>query len=804
MSEEDYYIDVLNNDEEENLKKKDSYEWDSEPVGYQEPSQDFYQEEQRSEQPYQQEFYGEGYYQDYQAPRRPRGPPEKGPPWFWIGVLVAAGVSAVVMVLFNFIGAYYRPGLAYLEAVILLACTTLPGLFVRKVKKGILGGFYIFALQFFIPVILFYSLGRDPANFFSPYFLFLNALGLIENGYDQISTFSIIPTNEILDYIDEYKGYLAFVWIFDLLIMFGVMLSLVIASSWLTANLFTQKVKNFWTWFLLPGQAIVIILNLAVIPWLLLSFSSITQTGGALAAGAANVAEVAMPFIDGNFTGIDDLSQFSDMLYLFDNADEWFSIAKSNYEGLRDLFFFRLLTKVSGRYGFIVSIFNSTIFAGFELLKALNPLAHAMFDSTNNTGTEVDGFYYQYEDFMGLYDDFSFMFNTTAGGSKPSETQLASIEDDVGVMINDIDYLLDRYMGSALDSIDNAQSILFGIDPNDLRNVGGNTQVEDVLNQVADGLDNVLNITNEYSALIPIAKDLFLNSPHLFKSLFNMLVGNVRLLLGYQFEGSSQYFLNASAELQPVIDIFSDARRNDIVASNSATALGFFDFFRDVINITIPIISLEGNIAGTVGNIINALDEYVAYNGTAYDCDMSAVNFTAVFDYMDKSIEFSDYGVANGTQARLAIDAMNYRANNSQYSLMSGAAYSVTQAIDSVFQPYVFAQVLSNMSRSINSIYRTSFYIYINDEASVQPELDNASANIDYAINIVNAHNDTPISALSSILTTFKTTIDELNSAIASYMGGPIDINLAVPVVEDIFLATWTNIHVIIDDGLPP
>ena len=116
MSEEDYYIDVLKDEEE---PAKDEYSWGSEP-SYEEKQPDYYQQDYSQEQqPYQQEFYGEGYYQDYQTARPPR---EEGPPWFWIGILIGIGVSAVVMVIFNFVGTSFHPGLAFLEMVLLLIC----------------------------------------------------------------------------------------------------------------------------------------------------------------------------------------------------------------------------------------------------------------------------------------------------------------------------------------------------------------------------------------------------------------------------------------------------------------------------------------------------------------------------------------------------------------------------------------------------------------------------------------------------------------------------------------------------------
>ncbi|MBK5113998.1 MAG: hypothetical protein JJE41_10235, partial [Candidatus Heimdallarchaeota archaeon] len=620
MSEEDYYIDILKEDEEDS-KKKDEYSWGSEPKYTPPPppdeqkQPDYYQQEsypQEQAEPYQQDFYGEGYYDEQQGqrPRRPM-PETGGTPWFWIGVLIGAGLSAAVMVIFNYIGTSFHPGLAYLEIVLLLVCCTLPGLFVRKVGKGIWGGLMIFGLQFFVPLIVYYATAQDPTSFFSPYFVFLNALGLIKMGLNDVFGFSFIPiTPEIMDIYNQYSGYAAFVWVFDLLIMFGIMITLVIASSWLFSNLFTDKAKSLWTWCLLPGQAIVIILNLVIIPWILLSLTGLVQTGGALAAGGANVAEIAMPLVGDSFTGFDDLD-FQAMLANLDRADEWFEIARGNYDGLNSLRFFRLLSGIAGPYGIIFGMLDTTISAGFELLSALNPLAHGLLDNSNETGVEVDGFYYQYENFMDVYEDFSGLFNGTFGGvSKPTETQITDAEVTVGAIISDIDYLLDEYIEDSLVHILAAKTMLETFDPDDLRNLGGIAQIDQVFNQAADGMQMVLDVSEEYSVLIPIVVDLLLETPHLLRALFNMLIGNVRLLLGWQFTQSQLYFQNATAEFGSIMGIFTPARRAEIVAANSTSALGFFDFFNDTLYMVNPLIDLEGHLAGTLGGIVDALDEY--------------------------------------------------------------------------------------------------------------------------------------------------------------------------------------------------
>jgi len=806
MSEEDYYIDLLNEDDEK-PPKKDEFDWGTQSYPPEEKQPDFYQAD-SEEEPFQQEFYGEGYYQDYQTqqppPRRPSYV-EHSRKWFWLGVLVAVGLSAIIMVIFNFIGTSHRPGLAYLETVLLLLCTTLPGLFVRKVGKGILGGMMIFGLQFFVPIAIFYGLGSDPASFFSPYYLFLNAVGLILNGYSDLKTFSFLPIDpSVFDQIDQYTGYATFVWVFDLLIMFGVMITLVIASSWLTSNLFTSKVKNFWTWCLLPIQATVIIFNLVIVPWVMLSLSSTVQTGGALAAGAANIAEGAMPLMESNFTDIGSMD-FSALLERLDRADEWFQIARGNYRGLNDLRFFSLLRAVSGNFGFIVDMFNSTISAGFELLAALNPLAHGVFDNTSTTpGAQVDGFFYQYQRFMKMYEDFPTTFDFSGNGTKPSETQLAQMETNVSEIIDNVDLLLDLHFREVIDHILLAEEILFSINPDDLRDASGIAQVNQVLNQVADQLDMVINVTNEYSALVPVVVDLLFETPSLLRAMFSMLVGNIRLLMGWQFTESQVYFANATAELANVQAIFSDARRLEIADTGSTTALGFFNFFDDLLNLATPIIAYEGALAGTLGGIVSALDEYDDDGVAPANCVLANTNFTTVFEYMNNAIGFSDVGIVNATTATNMLNTIETRANQTEYSLMSAPAYQLVSTINGVFQPEPFARIISNITRAINATYGTTYAVYNNDEPLFLAELDTASSNINDSIAIVDSYsNGTPIYALRSFLVTFRDSIDSIKAAVQPLLGSGL-ISTAVPDIEDIMENLWTQIHNIVDQGLPP
>ena len=840
MSEEDYYIDILNNeeDEDEPPKKKEEFSWGTEtppppppperqpdpyypaedpyrPDPYKQPEDPYQSPDPYRSDPYQspdpyqakpqqEEYYGDSYYQDYQVEGRPPGgrPPKDERPWFWIGFLIAIGVSAVVMLIFNFVGTPSRPGLAYVEIVFLLICCTLPGLFVRKVGKGILGGMMIFGLQFFIPLIVFYAGGQNPSTFFSPYFVFLNALGLIKMGLNDIFGFSFIPIDQgIQDIYNQYAGYATFVWVFDLLIMFGIMLSLVIASSWLFSNLFTQKAKSFWTWCLLPGQAIVIILNLVVVPWTLLCLSSTVQIGGSLAAGAANVAEIAMPFVGGNSTGLEDLDTEA-ILERLDRADLWFEISKDNYAGLNNLLFFRLLKAASMQYGFVVDVFNATISAGFELLQALGPLGHGFFDSSNTTDVEVDGFYFQYNEFMEVYDVFEGMFNMT-GGVKPSETDLAEAEVKVNDIIDDIDYLLDEYFDEVFEHVLAAEAILNTIDPDEMRDVPGNAQIAEVLNQVADRLDMVMNVTDEYRVLVPILLEIIDATPNLLRAMFNMLVGNVRLLMGYQFIQSRVYLNNASQELDVVRSIFTPAKRATLVESE--TALGFFDFVNDTLSLLTPIIAEEGYIGGTVGNIIEALDVFHD-EGTNTTKDIySAINYDTVFYHMNNSMTNSTAGIIAGTQASAVLTHIGNTANSTGYSIMSDVAVTLSETISGIFQPVEFALELDYMTKAINGTFASVYYLSLDDSVNADAELTIAENEIDSGIALADANPGTPIAIFKVFLETFKTAISGVRQVITDFGAAlPLFHTEVNDAIGSAFLTLHSSIHLIVDEGLPP
>jgi hypothetical protein len=791
MSEEEYYRDILAEDEKKD-QSSDDYSWGSEPIPPAYEAQTDYQDE-----PYQQEFYGEGYYQDYQTgPGRPKK--KDGSPLFLIGILIAIGFSAVVMIIFHFIGAAYNPGLGYIEIVLLLLATTIPGLFVRKVGKGILGGMIIFGLQFFIPLIIFYASGQNPAAFFSPYYFFLNILGLFNKAIVEVLGFQNIPIPpEVEQIYNQYGSYTSFIWLLDLLIMFGVMLTLVIASSWLGANLFTEKAKSFWTWFVLPFQVIFIIANLTIVPWLMVSTSSFAQIGASLAAGGANIADSAMPLVE-NSTDFDSLD-FDDLLAKMDLADEWFTIAQDNYKGLNDIWYFDLLRAVTGRYSFAVDILNYTLTAGFELIGALKPFAHGLFDNSNNTGVEVDGFYYQFDDFMGIYEELSSTFNMTANATKPSETFLSNIENNVTLITDDVEYLIDEYFDEVLEHILVADQVLGQIDPNNLRNVGGNAYIEDLLNQGADGLESIINVTNDYRLLLPIAIDLVTESPHLIRGMLNMLIGNIRLLMGYQFDQSQVYLTNATNELSYIDAIFTPTREAEL--ANSTVALGFFHFFDDLLDLFSSIIGEEGYLSGAMDNTIKALDEF--YDDGINNISLASTDFNNVWDYMDQAIANSTLAISNGLVANSTLGLINSRSSSQEYAMLSGAASGITSIFNNTFQPAEFAMVIDGMIKSINSTFATSYYIYNNDEANTVASLNEAEANINDTIAVVDTVPGTPLYSLKPFLEAYKNATSGIGDAIAPYIGTGT-INLAVPAVEDSLMVLYTTIHDLIDDGLPP
>ncbi len=490
------------------------------------------------------------------------------------------------------------------------------------------------------------------------------------------------------------------------------------------------------------------------------------------------------------------------ILAQLDRAGYWFNIAHDNYRGLNRLQFLRLLKAASMQYGFVVDIFNATIFAGFELLQALGPLGHGFFDNSNNSDVEVDGFYFQYNEFMEVFDTFQGMFNMS-GGAKPSEADLTTAEVQVEGIINDIDYLLDEYFDDVFAHIVTADAILNTIDPEEMRDVEGNAQIAQVLNQVADSLDMVMNVTDEYRVLIPLLLDLIDTTPNILRAMFNMLVGNVRLMLGYQFVKSQTYLTNASAELDIVKSIFTSTRRAEVEESESA--LGFFDFVNDTLSLLTPIIAEEGYIGGTIGNIILALDVFhdEGTNSTK-DIYSPTMEYDQVFANMSYSISNSTAGIVAGAEASAVLTLIGDKANSSGYSIMSNAALALSETISSAFQPVEFALEMDYITKAVNGTFASIYYISQDDEVNANAELNAAETEIDSGIALADANPGTPVAAFKVLMTPFKVAIGSIKGVLVTYTGIlPVSHGLIGPEIGTILLTLHTSIHAVVDDGLP-
>ena len=171
---------------------------------------------------------------------------------------------------------------------------------------------------------------------------------------------------------------------------------------------------------------------------------------------------------------------------------------------------------------------------------------------------------------------------------------------------------------------------------------------------------------------------------------------------------------------------------------------------------------------------------------------------------MNTAIANSDAAVVNATATTNMMALMNTRANQSEYSLMSGPAEALIQTINSAFQPEPYALVMANITRSINATFTSTFTIYDNDEPGTLTAWDLASDNINSSIAVVEAYNNTPVYALRDFLITFRTSIQDIKTAFTPFLGLGGPINQAVPTIETIMQTLWTQIHDLTDEGLPP
>jgi hypothetical protein len=290
--------------------------------------------------------------------------------------------------------------------------------------------------------------------------------------------------------------------------------------------------------------------------------------------------------------------------------------------------------------------------------------------------------------------------------------------------------------------------------------------------------------------------------PEFLRGLFNLLLGNLRLLFGFQFQQSQYYLQQSAGNFTIVQNVFTPAQRVNV--STSETALGFFDFFNDTLSLLSPIIYEESYLAGTLDGMVRALDVYVDNSTGTPVCDITTVPFTQVFANMSYSAGNSSAAIAQGAIADVILTSMADKSNNTEYSFMSGPASMMISTLTGAFQPLEMAQVINYMTLSINATYATTYYITQNDETNTPAQLTLASTEIGNAIAICDANPDTPVYAIRGFLVTYQTAINDINTQITPFLGGPLDIINAAPLVDPIMVTLWTAIQLIVNADLGP
>ncbi|MHA1367573.1 MAG: hypothetical protein ACTSP5_14340, partial [Candidatus Heimdallarchaeota archaeon] len=61
------------------------------------------------------------------------------------------------------------------------------------------------------------------------------------------------------------------------------------------------------------------------------------------------------------------------------------------------------------------------------------------------------------------------------------------------------------------------------------------------------------------------------------------------------------------------------------------------------------------------------------------------------------------------------------------------------------------------------------------------------------------ANPDTPVYALKGFLEVYQAAITDINGAITPFLGGPIDIINAAPLVDPLMITLWTAIQALVN-----
>jgi len=625
------------------------------------------------------------------------------------GIIIGALAAIIIEVAFSvpfWLNGVSRPDLYYIELVLILIAMTLPGLMSRSVLEGLLGGFLVFLIAFVPPLVLSLANVNYILNPLTPLFSSVDySIPAFEAFKGLFPALAEIDFNSVRNWI----------WIIDLVLMFILVVLVVVIATALVKSI-TIKKKKAGHWIGIPLLSIGLIIFAIFTPIIFSSTFGIVQASSAFLGGSAKMQD-AYSTIATEGMSTQSLQDFKDLMA---EANQMMGNASINFQGLRNIGLFNLMTLIPNQYGPFIEAGDQLALATLALTDIIVPLFNGIFELTSSISNATDSMADFGTSTSSMFPDIGFSGITkndladvaalklkiiaAIDGLTDAEVKLSEVQADLAS--GDFDAAFDG-VNAALGEIDISKLPAILRDP-----------ISEVIDEIGGFREHITGFTEmlEYttSSIGPTKKILW--------TAYNTIEGNENLKY-YKFTDAKNAFQQAVNNVTNIsLDTFTPTANLSGFISNDLAG-DYSDLLNDLLGLMDPLLKEELNYAITLEGIDTMIEDfYIAP-------DLTVIDYVSMYSPVVDANATAYFGGLAQEKLVLFRDKVNTSAYGPTFTSVGD---SLGKILTKDFKPQEFGEITYQTANAI------SYFLLGCEEYSIQNFI-NADDNLLLAQGIMNS-----------------------------------------------------------------
>ncbi|MBY8996058.1 MAG: hypothetical protein KGD59_16020 [Candidatus Heimdallarchaeota archaeon] len=673
------------------------------------------------------------------------------------GLLVGVIAALVIEVSFSiplWLNGVSRPDLYYIELVLILIAMTLPGLFSRSVLEGLLGGFLIFLVAFIPPLVLSLAGLNYILNPLTPLF---SSVDYSIPAFEAFS--SLFPALAAID----FNSVRFWIWIIDLVLMFILVVLVVTIATALIKSITIRK-KKAGHWIGIPLLSIGLIIFTIFTPIIFSSTFGIVQASSAFLGGSAKMQDAYAVFDTEGMT-TQSLQDFTDLMT---DANRMMGEAQINFQGLKNIGLFNLMTIIPNQYGPFIEAGDQLALATLALTDIIVPLFNGIFgltSSISNATESMAGFGTSPSLILADFSDSGITKNDLADVAALKLKIIAAIDGLTEAEITLTEVQADLAAGDLDEAFDGVNEALGLIDTSKLP-----AFLSDPISEVIDEISGFRDQITGFSEMLEYTTSSIGPTKNILWTAYNAIEGN-EYLKYYKFTDAKNSFQQAVNNVTGLtIDTFTPT--GDLSGFVSADLTGdYSDLLNDLLGLMDPLLNEELNYAMTLEGIDTMIEDFYLAP------DLTAVDYFAMYSPVTDANTTANFGELAQTELvgfRIKVTAEAYGPT------FSSVGADLEDILTKDFKPQEFGQITNNTANAL------TYFLLGCEEYSIQ-NFAAATANLLVAeamvtdVQLILVVSDPQylqnyLNNWSSVITNIKSFM-EINDTPGEFATGLVDIN---------------------------